>query len=145
MSREKPSQSQSISGSQISGSQVQLAQAEGDLSQVQQGDQATDSEQAITAVEVLGVLEKVGEMVKASELPEAKKEEVIAYLNAAQKEAQQTEPDKELVAKNLKRMGDTLKTAGDTVDAGKSLWEKIQPMLTTLVGWLGVAKGFLGL
>lgn len=145
MSREKPSQSQSISSSQISGSQVQLAQAEGDLSQMQQGNQATDGEQAMTAVEALGVLEKIGEMVKASGLPEAKKEEAIAYLNAAQKETQQSEPDKELVAKNLKRMGDTLKTAGDTVDAGKSLWEKVQPMFITLVGWLGVAKSFLGL
>lgn len=145
MSTEKLSKSQSISGNQISGSQVQIGQSEGDLSQVQQGNQATDSEQAIAAVEALGVLEKIGEVLRASELPEAKKEEAIAYLNAAQKETQQPEPHKELVAMNLKRIGDTLKAAGDTVDSGKSLWEKVQPMLTSLVSWLGVARSLLGI
>jgi hypothetical protein len=145
MSREKPSQTQSVTGSQISSSQVQLGQADGNLNQVQQGNQATDSEQAMTAVEAWEVLEKIGEVLKGSGLPETKQEEAIAYLNAAQKETQQPEPDKELVAKNLKRMGETLKAAGDTVDAGKSLWEKVQPILLTLIGWLGTAKSFLGL
>jgi hypothetical protein len=143
MSKEKPYQTQSISDSQISG-QIQFAQAEGDLTQVLQGNQVVDSKQVITAAEVLKQLEKIEEIVRNTGLPKAKSEEAIAYLQAAQKETQQAEPDKELIAKNLKRMGDSLKTAGDTIDAGKGLWEKVQPILSVLTGWLGVAKGLLG-
>lgn len=145
MSREQPFQAQSITGTQISGSQVQLGQADGDLNQVQQGNQGMDGNQAMTTMEALAVLDRIGDLVKGAGLPVAMQEEAIAYLNAAQKETQQPEPDKELVAKNLKRMGDTLKTAGDTVEAGKVLWEKVKPILLPLVGWLGAAKSFLGL
>lgn len=144
MSREKPNQSQSISGSPISDSQVQLGQAGRGLSQVQQGNQVADSKQAMTVAEALELLDKIEKMLKGSELPKAKKEGAIAYLSAAQKEVKQPEPDKELVAKNLKRMGDTLKTASETVDAGRSLLEKVQPILASLIGWLGVAKSLLG-
>ena len=82
MSREKPFQAQSITGTQISGSQVQLGQTDGDLHQAQQGNQGMDSDQAMTAIEALAVLERIGELVKGSGFSVAKQEEAIAYLNA---------------------------------------------------------------
>lgn len=145
MSKEKPSQSQSISGAQISGSQVQLGQAEGNMAQSQQGNQAAIAEQALTATDVVKLLAEIETLVQQSALPEEEKGKATAYLTAAKQEVEQKEPDKELVAKNLKRASDTIKNASETVEAGKKLWETLQKMLPLIVTWLGVAKSLLGL
>ena len=142
MSKNKPSQS--ISGSQIFGSQVQIGQAEGNLTQFQQDNQSAIHEDAVTTAKVIEILGEIREIVSEAELPQASKEDAIAYLSAAQKEVRQDKPDKELVAKNLKRMGDTLKTTSDTVDAGTNLWNSLQPMITALIGWFGAAKSLIG-
>jgi len=48
----KPNQSQSISGSQINGAQIQQGQAEDDLTQTQQGNQADQQNQGLSAAVV---------------------------------------------------------------------------------------------
>lgn len=143
--KRKPDQSQSISGSHISGAQVQQGQAEGNLTQTQQGNQANQHNQGLSAAEVVALLSQVEATIRGSGLPAASQDKAVAYLNAAQQEAAEPEPDKDLMAKNLKRMGDTLSTANETVTAGKTLWQTVQPMLLPVLGWLGVAAGFLGL
>jgi hypothetical protein len=144
MSKEKPSQSQSISGVSISGSQVQLGQAEGNLVQSQQDNQATIAEQGLTATDIVKLFVEIETLVRQSALLDTEKGKAIAYLTAAKEEVEQTEPDKELVAKNLKRASDTIKTTSETVESGKKLWETVQKILPPVVAWLGVAKTLLG-
>ena len=143
--KRKPNQSQSISGTNISGAQVQQGQAEGNLTQTQQGNQAHQQNQGLSAEDVVAILGQVEATIRSSGLPATSQDKAIAYLNAARQEAEEPEPDKDLVAKNLKRMGDTLTTANDTVTAGKTLWQTVQPMLLPVLGWLGIAAGLLGL
>jgi hypothetical protein len=143
--KRKPDQSQSISGSQINGAQIQQGQAVGDLTQTQQGNQTDQHNQGLSAADVVTILGQVEATIRGAGLPAASQDKAIAYLNAAQQEAAEPTPDKDLMAKNLKRMGDTLSTANETVTAGKTLWQTVQPMLLPVLGWLGVATGFLGL
>jgi len=103
--KRKPNQSQSISGSNISGAQIQQGQAAGDLTQTQQGNQANQQHPGLRVVAILGQVEAT---IRGSGLPAAGQDKAIAYLNAAQQEAAEPEPDKYLMAKNLKRMGDNI-------------------------------------
>lgn len=143
MSQEKPFQSQSISGVHVSGSQIQLGQAEGNLAQSQQDNQAAITEHGITTADIVKSFAEIEALVLQSSLPEAEKEKAIAYLIAAKEEVEQQEPDKDLVAKNLKRASNTIKTTSETVESGKKLWETVQKILPPIVTWLGVAKSLL--
>lgn len=143
MFKKEPSQSQSISGSQISGAQVQLGQAEGDLTQMQQGNQAM-IRQEMSIEEILQRLGDIETLIRASTLSELSKGKAIAHLDTAKEAVQQPEPDKPETAKGLKRMGDTLKTANETADEGKKLLERIQPLLAPIATWLGIAVNVLG-
>ena len=143
--KRKPDQSQSISGSQINGAQIQHGQAAGDLTQTQQGNQTDQQNQGLNAADVVTILGQVEATIRGAGLPAASQDKAIAYLKAAQQEAAEPAPDKDLMAKNLKRMGDILSTANETVTAGKTLWQTVQPMLLPVLGWLGVAAGLLGL
>jgi hypothetical protein len=78
-----------------------------------------------------------------STLPDATKEDAMTYLNAAKKATGGEEPKKETAAINLKEMAETLANAAKTVEASKGLWDKVQPMLTEVARWLGVAAGSL--
>lgn len=142
MSEEKPSQSISIRGGQVPG---QVGMAGHDATFIQQGYQTATPEKLLTPVEVVGLLTQIEELLHGANLPEPEKKKAIKYLDAAKEEAQQKKPDKDLAAKSLKRMSETLKAAGETVEAGKGLWEKVQPILVPLLSWLGVAKSFFGL
>lgn len=90
------------------------------------------------------LLAEIEILVQQSMLPEREKGKATAYLTSAKEEVEQKEPDKELVAKNLKRASDTIKNTSETVEAGKNLWETLQKMLPPIVTWLGVAKSLLG-
>ena len=138
--KRKPDQSQSISGSQINGAQIQHGQAAGDLTQTQQGNQTDQQNQGLNAADVVTILGQVEATIRGAGLPAASQDKAIA-----QQEAAEPAPDKDLMAKNLKRMGDILSTANETVTAGKTLWQTVQPMLLPVLGWLGVAAGLLGL
>jgi len=144
MFQKRPSQSQSITGNQIIGSQVQVSQSEGDLLQNQQGSQTVEYQTSFSAVEVLDLLAKVEALVRKADLPEIEKGKALAHLAVTKEDIQQGEPDKESAAKNLKRMCDSIKTTNETMNAGKSLWANLQSMLIPVAGWLGVAKGFFG-
>ena len=58
------------------------------------------------------------------------------------REEQEEKPDKDFAAKSLQRATKVLKEAGETVDAGTSLWSKVQPIINRLSPWLGVAASF---
>jgi hypothetical protein len=142
MQQEKPSQSQSITGSSVSN--TQLGQAGANLYQSQINSSAPPETQ-ITAVQVVERLGDIKDLLlEDKNLPQPQKETAIKFLDAAKEEAKQKEPDKEMVAKNLKRTTEIIKTAGETVEASKGLWKNVQQIITPLIGWFSVAKNFFG-
>ncbi len=145
MADAKSPQSQSISGSAISGSQIAMAQG-GSVNQVQQGNySAGAAEKPLTVIEVVSLLNQLEALLKGSGLPAEDVEKLKNRLGVVKEDVQEKEPDKEQAAKGLKKVADALKTANEAVDAGKGLWEKALPILGQLMVWFGVAKAFWGL
>ena len=103
----------------------------------------SESSQPLTQANVVELIAQLEELFRSSDLPEEKTAKAIKHLEAAKEEVQEEEPDKEFTAKNLQRATKVLKEAGETVEAGTSLWKKVQPIITKLLPWLGVAAGFL--
>ena len=99
--------------------------------------------QALTPRDVANLLDQLKVLLDGSELPAAEKEKAIRGIDTAKDEVQADEPDKEFAAKSLQRATKVLKEAGETVEAGTSLWRKVKPILETVSPWLGVATGFL--
>lgn len=142
-SSENPTQSQSISGN-ITGSQVQMGQAGGDLTAIQRGN-SDDQTQGITAAEVVRLLEKLESVVKASSLPETQQDEVLDYLKPAKREAGKENANKTLISDNLKQVGEAMIKLKETSEAGKSLWLTGAEVFQAIAPWLGVAVHFFGL
>ena len=147
MADTKSPQSQSISGTSISGSQISMAQAQGgSVTQTQKGNYSAGTpEKGLTVVEVVSLLDQLEELLKGSGLSAEDAEKLKNRLNVVKDDVQDKEPDKEQAAKGLKKVADALKAANDSADAGKGLWEKALPIFGQLVGWFGVAKTFFGL
>jgi len=142
MPEEKPSQSFSISGGQLS--DVQIGGMAGQDMNVTQNQQigTSESSKPLTQADVVELIAQLEELFQSSGLPEAQTAKAIKHLEAAKEEVQEKEPDKDFAAKNLQRATKVLKEAGETVEAGTSLWKKVQPIITKLLPWLGVAASF---
>jgi hypothetical protein len=143
MPEEKPSQSFNISGAQLS--EVQIGGIAGQDMNVTQNQQigTSESSKPLTQADVVELIVQLEELFRSSGLPEAQTAKAIKHLEAAKEEAQEEKPDKDFAAKNLQRATTVLKEAGETVEAGTSLWQKVKPILETVSPWLGVAASFL--
>ncbi|MEQ8996525.1 MAG: hypothetical protein RID53_08475 [Coleofasciculus sp. B1-GNL1-01] len=137
MPDEKASQSQSFTGSPVSG---QVGQGR-DFQQIQ-SHQAASPEKQLSTPEAIELLSQLETLLQDADLPAPEKEKAIRYLGAAQEAAK--EEDKEFAAGSLKRMNEKLQTAGETFEASQNLWQKVKPILASLVTWLGVATDFFG-
>lgn len=135
---EQPTQSQSIDGANMVGSQVQQNQAGRDATASQAGNLAAQ-QQGLTGADVVKLLEELETTVKAAKLPADQEEEALDYLKSAKREAKQEDADKDMVAKNLKRMGDAIETA----DKATQVWGKAQEVFKKIAPWLGAAAKFL--
>ncbi|HEY9859258.1 MAG TPA: hypothetical protein V6D16_07115 [Candidatus Obscuribacterales bacterium] len=135
---EQPTQSQSIDGANVVGSQVQMTQAGRDATASQTGNLATQ-QQGLTGADVVKLLEDLETTVKAAKLPADQEEEALDYLKSAKREAKQEDADKDTVAKSLKRVGDAIATA----DKATQLWDQAQEVFKNIAPWLGVAAKFL--
>jgi hypothetical protein len=134
-----PLQSQSIINSPNSG---QISQSLGNTVQSQRGNQSNQNTSQLSLKEVVDILAQVEEMVRSSQLPNDEKITASAYVTVAKKEIQQADVDKNDVAKNLKRAGETIKSASETVQNTKQLWTSLKPLFLKVGEWLGVAKDF---
>lgn len=139
---DQPAQSQSISGTQINNAQVQQVQAGRDATAQQSG--LAQQQQGITGAEVVTLLEQLEATVKTVGLSADQQEEILDYLKPAKREAAKETADKDLVAQNLKKVGETLATVDKATDAGKNLWQKGQEVFAAIAPWLGVAATVLG-
>lgn len=128
-------------------SNVNLVGAYGDNNRQKVKTQVTakSEEGEPTKAQVIDYLAELEKMVYMWAIPDDIKENAIASLTAAKKAAEREEPKKESAAINLTDMAETLKNAGNTVDAGKSLWEKTEPILVEVAQWLGPAAASLRL
>lgn len=142
MSEEKPSQSFSISGGQLSN--LQLGGQAGQDMNVTQNQRigSSEFEKPPSQEDVIKLFSQLEELFRNSELPETQKVKAIKHLEAAKEEAQAEEPDKDFAAKNLQRATKVLKEVGETVEVGTGLWKKTQPIINSLLPWLGVAANF---
>lgn len=142
MPEEKPSQSLSISGGQFS--DVQIGGIAGQDMSVTQNQQigTSESSKPLTQTDVVELIAQLEELFRSSDLPPGQTAKAIKHLEAAKGEAKEEKPDKDFAAKNLQRATKVFKEAGETVEAGTSLWKKVQPIITKLLPWLGVAAGF---
>jgi FKBP-type peptidyl-prolyl cis-trans isomerase len=132
--------SQSISGS----SEVTQQAAIGNNNQQTLDTQLkTESGRALSTAEIVELLNQIAECLRVSTLPDTTKEDAMTYLKAAKRATEREDPKKETAAINLKEMAETLENATKTVEASKSLWEKVQPILIQVAQWLGVAAGSL--
>jgi hypothetical protein len=136
-----PLQSQSIINSPNSG---QISQSLGNTVQSQRGNQSNQNTSQLSLKEVVDILVQVEEMVRSSQLSNDDKITASAYVTVAKKEIQQADVDKNDVAKNLKRAGETIKSASETVQNTKQLWTSLKPLLLKVGEWLGVARDFFG-
>lgn len=139
---ESSSQSLNISGAKLSNVQIG-GQAGGDLTANQtQNISQGGLEDSLTPMNVVELIAQLEDLFDSSNLPENSKQKAIKYLESAKEEVQEEEPDKDFAAKSLQRATKVLKEAGDTVDAGTSLWSKVKPIVGRLIPWLGVAASF---
>lgn len=135
--------SQSISGGTMYGG-MQASQGNNNL-QTMNTNVASATEKLLTQQEVIELLAQIEQLIEEFlQLPAASKEKSLKYLGAAKEEAQANEPDKQLVAGNLKRMAESLKNANETGESTKTLWENVKPILMQLPTWLDVPKNFFG-
>ena len=142
MTEEKPSQSLSISNSPLD--QVQIAQIEGQDIDVTQKQQigTNESSKQLTQADVVELIVQLEQLFHSSSLPEAQTAKAIRYLETTKDEVQANKPDKMFAAQNLKRATQVLREAGETLEAGTNLWQKVKPILETVSLWFGVAAGF---
>lgn len=143
MAEGQASQFINISGGQVSNVQIGgVAGRDQNVTQTQQIG-AGELASSLSQEDVIDLISKLENLFSSSALPDSQKAKAIQHLKTAKEEAQTEAPDKAFAAKNLQRATKVLKEAGETVDAGTSLWEKVQPLINTLRPWLGVAANFL--
>jgi len=139
ISQNRSSNSMNISGSTISG---QVGQGD-HVTQTQYQNQGEATKQ-LSPAEVVQLITQIELLLRNSSLPEAQKDKAITYLGAAKEEASNNEPDKQFAAKSLQKATKILKETNETLDAGQSLWKKVEPILGQLLPWLSVASHFFG-
>jgi len=140
---DQPGQSQSISGTQINNAQVQQTQAGRDATANQSGN-VGQQQSGITGADVVKLLEELEAAVKGAGLTSQQQEEALDYLKPAKREAAKENADIDLVAQNLKKVGEALGTVDKASDAGKNLWQKGQQVFGAIAPWLGIASKVLG-
>jgi len=142
--KKQSAQSQTISNVTVNGGQLQAGQAGGNLTQSQSGQMATQ-QQGLTGADVLALLEQLRGAIATTNISAEQKEEMLDYLKSAKREVGKEKPDKELVGRNLKQVGETMKTLKETTEAGKSLWQTGAEVFKAVSPWLGTAAALLGL
>ncbi len=141
--KKKPTQAQSISGSNLVGSQIQMTQAGEDAIAAQSGTLLAQQE-ALSGADVVKLLEELETAVKQSGVEAETQQKLLNSVGAAKDEAKRDDVDKEMVAKTLKRVVEMLEMLNKGTEVGKGLWEKGQVVFSAITPWLGPAAKWLG-
>lgn len=128
------SKSVSIKNSNISG-QVAI----GDNNRQQKIVKTFGYGNAITSQEILKIIKEMQNLVQNSVLQDEKKSKCLRHLQTVKDETQAKEPDKEYAAKTLQKLNYLL----NSTSTGDGVIDKIQPLITRMLPWLGETKRFL--
>jgi hypothetical protein len=101
----------------------------------------TNADGIPTQPEVTALLAQLQQLIEEAHLPTEVAEEGLAYLGAAQRQAQKPDPNRNSMQGNLEDLAQTLEQGSETLEAGQKLWGKAQPILLKIGAWLGVAAG----
>lgn len=105
-------------------------------SQVMNSTGSTKSNE-LSQAEAVEILEQIKVLINNSLIPEMAKGKAATYVEAAKIEAEEENPDKQLISRNLERVTKNLEEVDKTVDAGKSILSKVIPLTLKLAAWLG--------
>jgi hypothetical protein len=141
--KKSPTQSQSIGNITTNGGQVQVGQAGNDLAQAMSGENASQR-QGLSGADVVALLEQLMGAIESSTLTAEQKESLQDYLKPTKREAAKEQPDKDLMGKNLKNVGETMKNLKETTEAGKTIWATGVEVFQAIGPWVGLAAGLLG-
>ena len=139
----QPTQSQSMSGVNVNGGQVQQVQAGRDATATQQGQMQTQ-QQGLSGAEVARLLGTLKGAIEASGISAGEKEDFLGTLKAVTKEAGKEVPNKEFAKANLKKMAEGMKVLNDTTEAGKGLWQTGLEVFKAVGPWVGMAATVFG-
>ena len=103
------------------------------------GTQNNPPSEQLSKDDVIEMLAQIKALIEAAELPTEVKAEAKANLKIAKKATEQEE--KQTIAANLEGMAETLEEASKSVEAGKTLWGQVSPILIPIAGWLGAVAG----
>jgi len=138
-----PSQSINFNGTELSN--VQIGGQSGrdiKLSQSQDIHQETKIE-SLGSAEVTELIGQLVQLLKNSNITTSEKEKIERILEVAKDEVNDSQPDKEFVAKSLQKASKTIKSASETIDAGSDLWQKSKLILEKIRPWLKITTSFL--
>ena len=105
----------------------------------------TNTGEEITQAKVIELLAELSQKILSSGLPEETKQKTLNRLSTVADDAKEPEPDKKLVAGNLKKVTETLTEASKSTEEAKKLWNNVQPILEIVGTWLGVGIKFFGM
>ena len=123
------------------GNGIQVVQGENNHV-TQENNSSTPNEERLTQTQVIELLAELERKISCSKLPEEAKNRTLNRLNTVTEDAKETEPNKQLVAENFKRVAENLSQATKATKEGKTLWNEIYPMLKKIGIWVGLAGSF---
>ena len=135
---EPSSQSMNISGSQLSG--VNLNQAGHDATIANSS--ANSVKQNLQSEDVVLVLDEIKALLNAADIPPAEKQMSMTSVELAQQEAKKEEPNKSFMAELIKRATQVSSDATNAISAGSGFWDKAKPIIEKLLPYLGVGLTF---
>jgi hypothetical protein len=131
--------SQSNSGSMAGGMQAAI----GRYNTQAMSAETSSASNIPTQTEVVELLVQIERIIRDAELPEVATSKATKYIEAAKVEAEESEPDKQLISKNLERVTKNLEEVDKTVDTSKRIFDKVVPLVMRIASWLGIAIGSL--
>lgn len=133
----KPAQTTSIDNTIISNSIIAI----GNNNQTKMVKTA-GPEKTLTSQEVLTIIQEMQSLLQGSGLKDDKKSECSRHLQIVKEEVKRENPNKEYAAQTLQKIAHLLRETRDSTNSGDNVMDKVQPVITRMLPWLGETKKF---
>ncbi len=139
---EKHSQSQNFNNSVILGSQI--GQGLKDVNQ-QYTTQRAGNSKIIDPTDIIKLVEEIQRILKNSNVPGDMKGKCENYLQTFKSETQEKDPDKNYAAHSLQKFIHEIHKTKNTTIPDTAFIDKVQPLITRIIPWLGEERKFIKL
>lgn len=119
-----------------------IGQSIGDLQQTNTA-QVAGNNKPLDPKDIIKLVEDIQHLLKNSDLPSDSKTKCDRQLLTFKDEVREKDPDKDYASKSLQKVVHILKEAGQTAGSAANLMDRVQPVITRIIPWLGEAKRFL--